>query len=180
MENFFNIRFEHFSEFTYNIIRILVEKGKNIWKLMKYATADALEKEDLTEEEKLELIYQGQPDSEPYRVFRIPFTDDAFTAQVCKIHIFPWVADPYRRTNGNQTFMFQIVCHNKIGTLKDGRARCDVFMEELGKIINGADIAGIGMLTFDSSGGRPDYLRQKTWNNQSYFGYEFALTTGIV
>ena len=75
--------------------------------------------------------------------------------------------------------MFQIVCHNKIGTLNDGRARCDVLIEELGNIINGADIAGIGMLTFDSSSGRPDYLKQRTWNNQSYFGYEFALTTGI-
>lgn len=180
MEDFFNIRFERFSEFTYNIIKILLNKGKDLWKLLKYATPDALEKEDLTEEEKLALIYNGQADSEPFRVFRIPFTDDANTSQICKLHIFPWITDPYKRTNGNQTFMFQIVCHNKIGTLNDGRARCDVLLEELGRIINGADVAGIGMLTFDSSSGRPDYIKQRTWNNQSYFGYEFALTTGIV
>ena len=180
MENFFNIRFERFSEFTYNIIKLLVNQGKDFWKLIKYASADALEQPDLTEEEKLGLIYNGATNSEDYRVFRIPFTDDAVVNQICKIHIFPWLTDPYKRTNGNQTFMFQIVCHNKIGTLNDGRARCDVIIEEIGRIINGADIAGIGMLTFDSSNGRPDYIRQKTWNNQSYFGYEFALTTGIV
>lgn len=179
MEGLYHIKFDRYSEFTYNIIKILVEKGDNLWKLLKYNTADALEKESLSQEEKLQLIYAGQSDSENYKVFRIPFTDDASTSQVCRLHVFPWVTDPYKRTNGFQTFMFQIVCHNKIGTLNDGRARCDVLIEELGNIINGADIAGIGMLTFDSSSGRPDYLKQRTWNNQSYFGYEFALTTGI-
>lgn len=177
--NNYTITFNNYSNFTYNIIKILIEKGRQLWKLLKYATPDALEKPDLTLEEKLNLIYQGEPDSTVARVFRIPFTDDAFTDQICKIHVFPWITDPYKRTNGYQTFMFQIVCHNKIGTLSDGRSRCDILIEELGDIINGADVAGIGMLTFDSSEGRPDYLKQRTWNNQSYFGYEFALTTGI-
>lgn len=178
MDNY-TITFEKFSEYTYNIIKILIKKGVKIWKLLKYGTPNALDNPDLTEEEKIQLIYQGQPESSPFRVFRIPFTDDAFEDQVCKLHIFPWITDPYKRTNGYQTIMFQIVCHNKIGTLNDGRARCDVFIEELASILNGADIAGIGMLTFDASGGRPDYLKQRTYNNHSYFGYEFALTTGI-
>lgn len=175
----YTIRFDRYSDFSYNIIKLLVNKCEKLWKLIKYNTSDALEKPNLTEDEKIALIYNGSADSEPYRVFRIPFTDDASTAQICKIHIFPWRTDPYQRTNGYQTIMIQIVCHNKIGTLNDGRARCDVLLEELGKAINGADVAGIGMLTFDSSDGRPDYIEQRTWNNQSYFGYEFALSTGI-
>ena len=179
MEELYNNTFHNYSNFTYEIIKTLVLKGKNFWKLLKYATPDALEQDDLTEEEKLELIYKGEEDSTPYPIFRIPFTDDAFDERIYKIHIFPYVTDPYLRTNGNQNFLIQIVCHNKIGTLEDGRARCDVILEEIGSIINGADIGGIGRSTFDATNGRPDYIKQRTWNNQSYFGYEFALSTGI-
>lgn len=174
------INFEKYSEFSYNIIKKLVLEGNNMWKLLKYSQADALTREDLSTEEKISLIYKGEADSSSFRVFRIPLTDDAFVDQVCKIHVFPWVLDPYQRTNGVQTFLIQIVCHNKIGTLSDGRSRCDVLIEEIGRILNGAEINGIGPLQFNAAGGRPDYLKQVTWNKSSYYGYEFAISTGIV
>ena len=59
----YTIQFERYSDFSYNIIKLLINKCEKLWKLIKYNTADALEKPNLTEEEKIALIYKGGADN---------------------------------------------------------------------------------------------------------------------
>ena len=62
---------------SYEILKYLILNNEDIWKLLKYTTPDALSKPNLTLAEKTALIYNGETDASPYRVFRQSCADDA-------------------------------------------------------------------------------------------------------
>mgnify|MGYP007069485523 CR=1 FL=1 len=70
-------KFIGYDTLSYRVIEYLINNNEDIWKMLKYNTPDALSQPNLTLSEKAELIYQGEVDAEPFRVFRDAFTDDA-------------------------------------------------------------------------------------------------------
>ena len=80
-----------------NIVEKLVNDNEIIWKLLKYQDPDALNKENLTTQEKRDLIYKGwhYRDNElvldemnDKAVFRQPWIDDADTKQSTMLRIY--------------------------------------------------------------------------------------------
>lgn len=143
---------------SYKVISYLIENNEDIWKMLKYNTPDALSKSNLTQEEKASLIYSGETDSEPFKVFRDPFTDDVFTEQVCQLRIFPNSTYPENRIMSIQDICIQIVCHVKINYLDDYVIRLDRIIYELINTLNGSDIGTVGQFYFDRERSRSNNI----------------------
>ena len=62
--------------------------NENIWKLLKYNEPNALSNPSLTLNEKAALIWDGNGDSESYKVFRTPYLDDMFTEQTTQLRVY--------------------------------------------------------------------------------------------
>ena len=135
--NSFN-KLKNYKIFSYLIIEYLMFNNENIWKLMKYNEPNALEQPNLTQEEKGKLIYNGEDDAEPFKVFRDPFTDDAIEKRVTQLRIFPTINDSINRLASIQDFILCPLCHVKLNHLNDYTTRLDTLVEELISTLNGA------------------------------------------
>ena len=164
----------------YNIIAYLMENNENIWKLLKYNGNDALDKPNLTLEEKSALIYNGEIDGDGYRVFMNEFIDDAFVDMISMIRIFPVATFPDSRVVAIQDMVCQIVVHNKIDMLNSYCTRLDSIIEEFISTLNGADIGGLGVLFMDSDRRRSNGVMRGFSNNRNFYGAKINMSCNFV
>ena len=162
-------------QFEYNIVTYLMQNNQEVWKLLNKALPNCLSDADLTIEQKGALIYQGQPDSTPYRVFLQPFTDDAFDEQQSQIRIYTSYIKPTNRVYGLVDFCFEVVSHNKICTLDGYENRNVVLMQQIIETLNGSDINGVGLLTFDYSRSTNNRANIALFN-KNFQGYRFCMS----
>ena len=68
---------------SYNCTAHLLKNNELVWKLLKYQTSDAWEKDDLTSAEKSALIYKGEDPTTMYNynVFFDDFQDDGINKE---------------------------------------------------------------------------------------------------
>ena len=76
-------RFVNLDNIEWHMIMDLVNSeskyARNIWKILKYDTADCLLQDDVSREDRLDLIYTGNGDASVKRVFMTPYVDDGWT-----------------------------------------------------------------------------------------------------
>lgn len=174
-------KFKNYSQLSYNIISYLINNNEDIWKMLKYNDPTALSQPNLTQSEKSELIYKGETDSEPFRVFRDPFTDDAYEKQVSQLRVFPSYTNPENHIVAIQDIQIQIVVHNKINYLDDYVMRLDYLIEEVLRTLNGADIGGLGVMFFDRTRSRNDniYRGAGIGNNRNFLGALITMSVNM-
>ena len=145
-------KYESMLNFSYKIIEylLLLPEAEIIWKLLKYNDVDAYDKPNLTQGEKAELIYKGQPDQTNYNVFFDYMMDDAEDQMRTLLRIYPAEVYPKNRTVGICTINIEVFAHSKINHLSNYTTRVDTIVQKLLEILNGADIGGVGVLYFDS------------------------------
>jgi hypothetical protein len=160
----------------YNIISYLMENNQTIFKLLKYPVADALDQPDLTMAEKGQLIWNGQIDSENYNIFFQRSTDDSFTTQNCKLHLYNSFLSPTNRTTATACFMFEIICFSKINQLNNYQTRIETMQQQILEALNGISIIDLGQLFFDMSKSRYDRAVSNITNNKNYIGNSFNMT----
>lgn len=170
-------KFENSTDFGYKIIENLMLNNEIIWKLLKHIDADALAKDDLTLQEKAELIYDGQNPQENFRVFRQIFTEDASTEVMSQLRVQIQSMYPNNKTWGTITFIIQVVSHNKILTLSNYQNRLEVLQQQIIETLNGADISGLGRLYFNADETRDNNSRLNLFNNRNYLGYSIVMST---
>jgi len=172
--------YEKLPNLSINILEKLLE-NEDLWKLIANDNPDALSPSNpsLTPKEKRDLIYKGEEDSSPFRIFTQPSTDDAFSVQTTQLRIYPSVTDPYRRVLAYSDIVFEIITHAKINTLQDGTSRIDHIHYEVLKTLNGKDIKGVGNLFFDSGSRSTNRAILKINNNKNYFGFMLVMSTNI-
>lgn len=122
-------RFQNLDGAEYKIVQKLLtldnKYANNIWRLLKYNTVDALNKDALTQQEKMELII-GTPqnakanesaskDEVKARVFLYPFADDAWTVEATSIYIYVNKIEPINRFQSNVDIVIETVTHADIG-----------------------------------------------------------------
>lgn len=163
----------------YNIIEYLLYNNETIWKLLKYPERDALDKPNLTNEEKALLIYNGEIDSQNYRVFQQEFTDDSFETQCTQLRIFPYGIEPTNRTVGVLDLSFEINTHVKIEHLSNYTSRINVLISELISTLNGVEIGGMGVLFFDYGRRRTNGMRRVGSNNKNFFVAKLTMSCNI-
>lgn len=162
----------------YKIIGHLLLNNEDIFKLLKFNDSNALDLANLTMSEKRNLIYKGQTDSTPFKIFMQPMTDDAFPDTGTLLRIY--VADiyPTDHIKGIVTFAFEILCHNKINTLNNYSTRMHYMLRSIISTFNGANIDGIGELFFNAKASRSyNYAKQNLYNGKNYFGYTICMST---
>lgn len=141
--------FTEFPNTSYNIIKHLVYNEDELWKYLKYPNPDAWKSPILSMQEKIDMIYGGQPDITSYNVFPDLGQDNSWTVETCILRIAPLKLIPEHYTHGMQTIAFEVYAHYKIGTLSNYTNRVDAVTQRLISILNGADIPGVGRLFFD-------------------------------
>lgn len=166
---------------SYNIIKFLKENNEDIWKILKYNEPDCLSKPNLTDSEKNQLIYNGELDSENFKVFRDEFpSDDLFVDTVSQLRIFPSMTDPVDRNFAIQNISFQFVCHVKINHIENYTTRIDTVTEQIISTLNGQDIGFMSPLYFDSSNGRGAIVRRSNiGNNKNFSGVMIVMSCKV-
>ena len=177
-ENAYN-QFSNLTQMQYKIIEHLIFNNENIWKLLKYPDSNALGQENLTVQDKIKLIYKGEVDSKPFRIFKTRLIDDGFEEQCSLLKIYPAIIIPEKPTLASVSFSLDVLSHIKIGHLNNGDSRNVLLMSEILKTLNGADINGVGFLTFNQMGSRYDKATLDLSNGKSYEGYSIVMSTRV-
>ena len=168
--------YEGLDQLPYNIICKLMERDEDIWKLLKYNTQDALQKPNLTIDEKSKLIFNTTGDSEEYRVFRTKYIDDAQTEEIQMLRIYINTIYPTNISMGVVSFSFECIAHNKIMNLDNYKNRVEVMVQRVIQALNGQDIGGIGKLNFSRDGSFYDVAAQDVWNNRNFQGITIIMS----
>ena len=152
-------KYTQFPFLSYNCISYLMQNNQDIWKLLKYNTANALSETNLTNAQKAALIYKGQSDEMNYRVFLDSGQDNAVTEQISILRIYPYDVDPENQIVGRITMCFQVFVNYRINHLVNYTTRVDTIIQNLIETLNGADIEGIGRLHFNKKAARMSGVR---------------------
>ena len=172
-------QYDGLQNFTLLIIQHLMLNNEDIWKLLKYDTQDALEKPNLTREEKANLIYPGASggDMDDYRVFRTPYLDDLTTNQQAQLRVYLESITPDTRLYGTVDVNIEVICLVKMIELNDYQNRAESIVWQVIKTLNGADVGGIGKLFFDRNGSFYDLIKMNRYNNRNFYGYTITMST---
>lgn len=153
--------YESMTNLSYKIIEHLMTNpdAEIIWKLLKYNDADAYSRPNLTADEKAKLIYNGEAILSNYNVFFDYMMDDAEDEMKTLLRIYPAEIYPQNRVTGICTINIEVFTHGKINHLSNYTTRVDVIIQTLLKVLNGADVGGVGVLFFDNQASRYDKVQ---------------------
>ena len=169
---------------------------KNIWKLLKYATLNALSEEEVSLSDCLSLINKDTGYPTDKRVFLSPFVDDAWAVECSSLYIFVDKIKPIDHTRAAIYVTVETVTHSKISVINgdgdsdlnpdanpndsdinnevivDIKNRETVLVKSLLAELNGLYLDGIGYLQMnklenDVSGD----VSMPLFNGRSYYGH---------
>jgi hypothetical protein len=141
--------FRQFSTLSYNCIKLMMDTNELIWKLLKFSDADGWKKPNLSRKEKAALVYAGQQDTANYHVFMDGKQPDVLMSEITLVRIMPRFAAGLNRTVGYIEVGMEVFSHYKINHMSNYKTRIDTITEELLATFNGADVGGLGLLSFD-------------------------------
>lgn len=167
-------------QIPYKIVATLLtensDSAENFWKLLKYTDVDALEKDNLTYDEKLNLIWKGESIEQKYNVFLKPLVgsslDDA-EAQT-QLRIFRYTTMPTNQFEAIICFEINFITNEKTSLVYQNGLICERtdLMESLFlDIMNGRDIEiGSGVVTFNRELSRSCNSQLNIGNSKSFYG----------
>jgi len=147
MDDFAYNKYTKLPLYSYNCISHLVRENEEIWKILKYNDSDCWTKASLTQTEKTNMIYSGQPDETNYRVFSDEGQINAWTGEVSVIRIFPYSVFPDNRTVGTVTIVFDLYAHYRINHMSNYQTRVDTMTQIILDVFNGTIVDGVGQLS---------------------------------
>ncbi len=172
--------FSQVSYIPYQIIDFLMkdnsQEAENIWKLLKYATVDALEKENLTFKEKKSMVWQGDSMENKYSIFFKPLVESSLdTAESqTQIRLFRYSTLPLTKTEAIICIEIDFITNDKTCLVnKNGMLveRTDELENLFLQIANGRDIQiGTGFLEFDKELVRSCDSQMSIGNSKTFFG----------
>lgn len=181
MANAFN-SFSQMSYIPYRIIEHLVIKNENIWKLLKYGDYECLLKPNLTTDEKLELIWRGQSNTEDYHVFFTRLIEDAEPNSTTILKIYKYMTQPRNHIVSTISYEFDILYGGKLSIVDYNGIPCnrgEVFETELLKTLNGAEVNGVGVLQFNSQLTSVSKSAMNLGNNKTYTGSSVVMAVQL-
>lgn len=164
---------------AYNCIVKLLET-ENIWKLIHpdYMTPDCLNKTNLTKTQKRSIIYKGQEDSSPFRVFTDGANNnDAMPERAAILKIYPALIIPNNYVISTTSVVFECLCHYKVNTLDNYASRSLSMVKEILQSLNGENIGGIGVLVADRRVSTNNKIQFGTYSDKGYSGYALTMST---
>ena len=197
--NDFN-RFQNLDSIETKILQHLIysesKHANNFWKLLKYATLNALSEDNLTTAEKLALICNDSGYPTDKRVFLAPFIDDAWDTQCSSVYIFTEKITPVDHTRATVVVTVEIITHSKVAVINgDGdpllndqanpndtndvgevivpiKNRETVLLKSVLAELNGLYLDGIGYLQFNKiKDSVNSEVSMPLFNSRSFYGH---------
>ena len=171
-----------------------------IWKLLKYDENNALLQPTPEYSDIVKLISKPNAPQTTKRIFRSPHFEDAWGEQstLLKVYIDDIVATNAYYATVNMGI--DIIVHNKIVDLDipddddstiidvvDGveykittKSRVSVLTKAILYLLNGANVAGVGLLQFNNDGtDNRSQAQYGIWNNRNFEGIKIVIGVGI-
>lgn len=145
-------------------------KNDTLFKLIKYDTPNALERENLTDDEKEEII-KGIENVSNKRIHKTNFNNNLIEDIRSEVRIYKDFM-PNNRIKAEVTFIFEILVHRDIWELDNGEERADKILFELRKSLDNKNIDSIGYLQFN-------HPVKHMFFGKKYNGYILCATTEI-
>lgn len=179
----------------YNIIYHLItdNKAENFWKILYYNTPDCLSKPNLTLSQKRNLIWAPKqtpngmilPDrQEDYNIYLTYLVGNMQLDGKTILKIYQLDNNPINKYISTLSYEIDIITGYKIPIIDyEGIPvnRCEALEYELLNCLNGADVAGAGLLQFntDLDGGRLDKARANVGNNSTFSGLSLIMSVQL-
>lgn len=200
-------RFVNLDNFEFRIIDYLAKSQNKhadfLFKMLKYDGEDCLYQPSLTYEERMKLFYSDNGDASDKRVFMSPYIDDAFVVQCSHLHVYIESVIPQNQVLSTVNIAVESIVHNKISNIygdatlpngepnpsevdKDGnpliiyKSRAAEMLKCVLAELNGAFIAGVGMLQFNSQVAESKSKSELSlWNGRKFFGHKTVFATMV-
>lgn len=167
-------------QFPYKIIEALLtsneEMVEKFWKLLKYAEVDALDKPNLTYDEKLNLIWRGDSIEQNYSVFLKPMVGSSIdTAEAqTQLRLYRFTISPNSRFDSVICFEADFITNEKTSLVYENGILCertDLMETMFLDIMNGRDISiGSGVIMFDRELSRSCTSQLTMGNSKTFYG----------
>lgn len=173
--------FESLPIIPYNIIVKLFE-NENFWKLLYYPIYECLNEANLTIEQKSDLIWKGQDRMEEYGIFLSSLNENMIPNAKTFMKLYTVDMSPDNHIISTVSYQFDVLTGGKISLVNyEGipSNRLDVIKMEILKTLNGQDVAGVGVLQFNTKLTRLCNSRAGIIGNGTFHGTNLVLATQI-
>lgn len=163
----------------YNIIKYLVQNDEIIWKLMKYPDYNALSKPDLTMTEKLNMLWCSGP-QEKFNVFLTPLVEDAIPESKCIFKLYQYYIHAKELYTSTVVYAFDFLYGGQMTLVEYNGipvSRGDLFINRILEVLNGAEVNGIGKLTFFDDMSRYSLGKATIGNSKTFTGVCMYMAT---
>ena len=182
--------FKEMPQLPYKVVTTLLtdesKSAEDFWKLLKYVDNDALSKPNLTYEEKMDLIWDGDSLEQNYNVFLKPLIGsslDNAEAQT-QLRVFRFTTMPTSRLEAVITIEADFITNEKTCLVyQDGILceRTDVMESLFLDVMNGRDIEiGSGVVMFDRELSRSCNSQLNIGNSKSFYGRSLVMALEFI
>jgi len=188
-----SMAFNDFSEMPYipyKIITALLNEESQIaedfWKLLKYADVDALDKDNLTYDEKVALIWRGDSIEQNFNVFLKPLVGSSLdTAEAqTQLRVFRFTSMPTNQFEAIITIEADFITNEKTSLVYQNGMLCertDLMESMFLNIFNGRDIGlGSGFVTFNREFSRSCNSQLNIGNSKSFYGRSLVMALEFI
>ena len=167
----------------YNIMVYLATSplAEPIWNMLAYNDYDALSKPNLTFDQKLNLVWKTGI-QEDYSIFLTGLVEDAIAESRCILKIYDFLIEPNSDYKANVTYAFDFLYGGRMSLVEyEGIpvSRGDLFITTLMKVLNGANIGGVGTLVFNEDASRYSGGKYVIGNSKTFSGVCVYMTTMV-
>lgn len=177
-------------QLPYKIIEVLLtensESAENFWKLLKYTDVNALDKENLTYEEKISLIWKGETLEQNYNIFLKPLIGSSLdTAEAqTQLRLFRYTTSPLDQFESIICFESDFITNEKTALVYQNGLLCertDVMESLYLDIMNGRDIGvGSSYLIFNRELSRSCNSQLNISNSKSFYGRSLVMAVDFI
>lgn len=188
-----SMAFNDFSEMPYipyKIITALLNEESQIaedfWKLLKYADVDALDKDNLTYDEKVALIWRGDSIEQNFNVFLKPLVGSSLdTAEAqTQLRVFRFTSMPTNQFEAIITIEADFITNEKTSLVYQNGMLCertDLMESMFLNIFNGRDIGlGSGFVTFNREFSHSCNSQLNIGNSKSFYGRSLVMALEFI
>lgn len=167
----------------YKILEVLLTEDSKevnkIWKLLKYTTSDCLSKNNLTDDEKDDMIWRGESLEQDFNIFLKPLISSSLdTAESqTQMRLYRYNTMPTNKFDATILFEIDFVVNEKTCLVYDDGILCeraDLLVNTFLQVFNGRDI-GVGILAYDRELSRSCQDLLSLSNSKTLFGRSLIL-----
>lgn len=176
-----------FNKFTtlpfipYKIV-VALTKNENLFKLLKYNTYDCLSMPNLTQDEKISMIWKDNDDMHNFNVFLTNIEANELVASKNILKIYKYDTLPENSVISTIVYRFDILYGTKNALVDYEGVPCsrgDCIEMEILKTLNGEDVAGVGYLQFNHELSRLCRSSMSIGNNLTFTGTSLIMATQL-